>query len=344
MRAFFIDEPTRTRFGTRVKPTLGSAEILLRVNRVGLCGTDLNTYRGLNPLVTFPRIPGHEIAATIADIGADVPAGFNIDQRVTLNPYRNCGDCPACRKGRINACRANQTMGVQQEGALTDFIAVPWQRVVVTTLTDLNRLALVEPLAIGFHAVHRGEVTNKDTVAVFGCGVIGLSAIAAANSRGATVIAVDLDDGKLATARAVGAAQVINAAHLDPVKEIHRLTHNDGADVTIEAVGLADTMLNCINAVAPTGRVVYIGYSSKPVTFDTKVFLTKELDIRGSRNALQQDFDAAVRCIESGAFPADKAITRVFDFEHTDRALAEWSANPNAVTKFIIDLDATRSA
>ncbi|MDO6731835.1 zinc-binding alcohol dehydrogenase family protein [Marinovum sp. 2_MG-2023] len=336
MQAFFIDGPGATHFGEIDPPQIKAGEVLLHVDRVGLCGSDLNTFKGLNPLVSYPRIPGHEIAATILAVGADVPEGFAKGQRVTLNPYKNCGTCYACQTGRINACRNNQTMGVQREGALTEQIAVPWERVVTSTVTDPNHLALIEPMAVGFHAVRRGAVSASDTVAVFGCGAIGLGVIAGCVRVGATVIAVDIDDAKLDVARTVGAKEVVNSATTDPVARIHELTAGNGVQVAIEAVGLAQTFLACVDVAASVGRVVYIGYSKAPVTYDTKLILTKELDIRGSRGALQQDFLDVVGYVESGAYPADKTISGVFPFDKVAEALAAWENDPRAVTKFIV--------
>ena len=336
MRAFYIDGPRSTHFGDIAQPELKAGDVLLHVDRIRLCGSDLNTFRGLNPLVSYPRIPGHEIAATILAVGADVPNGFTKGQRVTLNPYKNCGTCYACKTGRINACRNNQTMGVQREGAMTEQIVVPWERVVTSTVSDPNHLALIEPMAVGFHAVRRGAVAKGETVAVFGCGAIGLGVIAGCVRVGATVIAVDIDDAKLEVAKAVGASHAFNSADADPVEGILELTDGNGVQVAIEAVGLAQTFLACVDVAAAVGRVVYIGYSKAPVTYDTKVILTKELDVRGSRGALQQDFLDVVEYVESGAYPADKTISKVFSFDEAGEALAQWEKDPRSVTKFIV--------
>ena len=338
MRAFYIDGPGKTRFGTAEAPAMGAGDVLLQVQRIGLCGSDLNTYRGRNPLVSYPRIPGHEIAAIVVDMGADVPDRFTKGQAVTLNPYKNCGQCPACAAGRINACRNNQTMGVQREGALTDLIAVPWQRIVTSTVSDLNHLALIEPMAVGFHAVSRASVTKGENVAVFGCGAIGLGVIAGCVRRGAEVIAIDINDDKLAIAREVGAAHVINSRAEDAVQRIMALTEERGVPVAIEAVGLAETFTACVDVVAPVGRVVYIGYASTPVTYETKLILTKELDVMGSRGALQQDFEDVVAYVESGAYPCDATITKVFPFAQADQALTLWENDPAQVTKLIVNL------
>ena len=167
-------------------------ELLLKVEMVGLCGTDLNSFRGRNPMVTYPRILGHEIAATVVEGEGPVQAGM----RVTVSPYTSCGQCSSCRRGRHNACRENKTLGVQREGAMTEFMVVPASKAYPSTL-PIKHLCLVEPLTVGCHAVARGRVAAADTVAVFGCGGIGLGAIAGAAFRGARTIAVDVDDSKL---------------------------------------------------------------------------------------------------------------------------------------------------
>lgn len=336
MRAFYIDSPGVTRFGTATPPEMKEDEVLLRVQRIGLCGSDLNTYRGRNPLVSYPRIPGHEIAGEIVKVGSRVPGSLQPGQHVTLNPYKNCGECPACRKGRINACRNNQTMGVQREGALTEVIAVPWERIVKASVKELNHLALIEPMAVGFHAVRRGRAHKGDKVIVFGCGAIGLGAIAGCVRAGAEVLAVDIVDRKLEIAREVGAVATINSRSQDVIDFVMDFTRGDGMDLAIEAVGHPQTFVDCVEVAAPAGRVVYIGYSKAPVSYDTKKILTKELDIMGSRGALQQDFEDAVNYVEAGGYPADATITRVFDFEDAGTALQLWEEDPNSVTKFII--------
>ncbi|HVU36899.1 MAG TPA: alcohol dehydrogenase catalytic domain-containing protein, partial [Opitutales bacterium] len=237
MKTLVIHAPGKFSYGEKPPPAPQDGEVLLQVRRLGFCGTDLSTFRGINPLVVYPRVPGHEIAASIAAVTPGVPATLKIGQDVTVMPYTACGKCTSCRAGRVNACRYNQTLGVQQEGAFTDFIAVPWSKIVPAKL-GLRELALVEPLAVGFHATARGRVTKEDTVLVFGCGMIGLGAIAAAGlHRGATVIAVDIEDAKLALAQKAGATHVINSKTESLADRVQALTNGDGANVVIEAVG-----------------------------------------------------------------------------------------------------------
>ena len=227
MKAVLLEGPGQAQLASIPEPRLTNEdEILLQVRKIGLCGTDLNSYRGRNPLISFPRIPGHEISATVVELNANHPE-WQPGTTVTLSPYKNCGQCAACRRDRPNACKFNQTLGVQRDGALTELIAVPAEKLFSAELS-LKELCLVEPLTVGHHAAARGRVTADDTVAIFGCGGVGLGALAAAAFRGATVIGVDLDDAKLATARNAGAAHTINSANQDLHEMFEQITDGKG--------------------------------------------------------------------------------------------------------------------
>lgn len=306
-------------------------EILLRVNLVGMCGTDLTTFRGGNPMVAFPRILGHEVAATVVEGAPELPAGT----KVTVSPYTHCGLCASCRRGRFNACQNNQTMGVQRDGAMTEYISLPREKLYTANLSSME-LCLVEPLTVGAHAAARGRVTSEDTVAVFGCGGIGLGAIASAAFRGATTIAIDMDDRKLEIAHKAGAAHLINTATQDLHIRLAEITSGLGPDVAIEAIGLPLTFRAAIEEVAFTGRVVYIGYTKEPVSYETRLFVQKELDILGSRNALPEDFRAVIRMLESGKFPVDDAVSAIVSPEEAAHMLADWSAKPGKFTKIMV--------
>ena len=192
------------------EPAVPGENLLLKVRMIGLCGSDLNSFRGKNPMVTFPRIPGHEVAATIVEGSKEDPAlaaGVN----VTMSPYTSCGKCASCLRQRPNACQFNETLGVQRDGALTEYIAMPAEKLYPANLT-IKELCLVEPLTVGFHAVARGRVTGPDSVAVFGCGGVGLGQLQHAHFRGARTIGIDVDDEKLDLARKTGATETINTA------------------------------------------------------------------------------------------------------------------------------------
>ena len=338
MKAVEIGPEGRVTVIEKAEPQLGADEVLVRIRYVGFCGSDLNTYRGRNLMAISPVVPGHEIGGEVAEIGSAVPAGlFTKGMTVTVNPYTACGKCPSCRNMRPNACQHNETLGVQRHGAMSDYIAVPWTKIIPAEGISVRDCALIEPMSVGFHAVNRGQVTDIDTVMVIGCGMIGLGAIVRAAMRGATVIAVDLDDEKLQLALELGATHTINSKTDDVHERLMRLTGGCGPDVVIEAVGSAPTYLMAVDEVAFTGRVVCIGYSKDNVSFQTKLFVQKELDIRGSRNALPTDFEAVIRYLRRGTCPVDKLITRVVRPDQAAEALRDWSANPGKVFRILVE-------
>ncbi|MCW5983076.1 MAG: zinc-binding alcohol dehydrogenase family protein [Bryobacteraceae bacterium] len=338
MIALFIRAPGDAALGEVPLPVPKPGEVLLRVRLAGFCGSDLNTFRGSNPLVSYPRIPGHEVAAVVDRVGAGVPDSFRPGMPVAVSPYTACGACASCRRGRPNACRDNQTLGVQRDGAMAEFIALPWQRLHPAEGLSFRELCLVEPLSVGFHAVARGRVAAAESVVVLGCGAIGLGAVAAAAFRGARTIAVDIDPAKLVLAHKAGASHAIDSAAEDLPERVGELTGGDGADVVIEAVGLPLTFRQAVDLVAFTGRVVYIGYAKEPVAYESRWFVQKELDLLGSRNATPRDFDGVVEMLRQGRFPVDDAVTAVAPLESAVAALQAWHTNPLAFTKIHVEI------
>ena len=332
-----IKQPGRAEIASVAEPLAKEDTLLLKVRMVGFCGSDLNTFRGKNPMVSYPRILGHEVSATIVE-GSRVDPNLAAGVDVTLSPYTSCRGCAACRRGRPNACKFNETLGVQRDGALAEYIRVPAEKLYRAKLS-LTELCLVEPLTVGFHAVARGRVNASDTVAIIGCGGVGLGAVAASSFRGAKTIAVDVSEEKLETARAVGAVHAINTAREDLHARLLEITDGHGPDVVIEAIGLPETFRAAVEEVSFTGRVVYIGYAKEPVAYETKSFVQKELDILGSRNALPDDFRAVIQMFEEGRFPVKEAISSVIALEEAPEALRAWSEDPSRVKKIMVRLD-----
>lgn len=337
MKALEITEPRSAEIRTVEQPSLGPEEVRVAVRRIGYCGSDLNTYRGKNPLVRYPVIPGHEVGGEVLEVGRDVPETIRVGRRVTASPYSACGRCPACRSGRVNACRNNETLGVQRNGALTEEIVLPWRTLYSSDSLSFAELALVEPLTVGFHASDRGDARNGKRCVVFGCGTIGLGAIAGAAWRGAEVIAVDVVPRKLETAVKAGATHTIDSSQADLHDALAELTDGDGPDIAIEAIGLPATFRAAVEEVAYTGTVVYIGYAKEEVCYDSSLFVKKELDIRGSRNALE-DFGDVIQLLEAGRFPVGDVITHTVPFESADDALRRWDEDPSAYTKIQVEL------
>lgn len=318
-------------------PVNGKTEVLLRIMYVGFCGSDLNTFLGRNLMAKPQVIPGHEIGAVIESVGSDVPDFLKPGMKVTVNPYTNCGTCPSCRNGRPNACRNNQTLGVQRDGAMREFMVVPWNKVIPAEKLSLQECALVEPMSVGFHAVSRAAVTDSDTVMVIGCGMVGLGAVVRASLRGAKVIAADIDEEKLSIARSMGANYTLDTKSADFHQQLLDITAGNGPDVVIEAVGSPVTYRMAVDEVAFTGRVTCIGYSKTDVTFETRLFVQKELDIRGSRNAMPMDFEAVIRYLERGTCPVDRLITRIVKPENSQDSMEYWASNPGKVFRILAD-------
>lgn len=337
MKAIQISKPYVMNVIDIAEPVLGDDEVLLKMRYVGFCGSDLNTYRGGNPMVRMPVVPGHEVGAEVVKVGKNVPEGLKPGMTVTVNPYTNCGKCASCRNGRVNACQHNETLGVQRWGAMCEYISLPWEKVIPAGLLTPRTCALIEPMSVGFHAVSRAQVTDIDVVLVIGCGMVGMGAVVRSVQRGATVVAADIDDEKLSLARQMGASYTINTMTEDVHARLLEMTSGFGPDVVIEAVGSTPTYQMAVDEVAFTGRVICIGYAKSEVSFQTKYFVQKELDIRGSRNAQPSDFRAVIHYLERGTCPVDRLISNVVTPENAEAAMKQWDENPGKVFRILVE-------
>ena len=344
MKAIQITKPGEIRLIDMYQPLLHPNEVLVKILYAGFCGSDLNTWSGKNLLAKMPVIPGHEIGGVIEAVGADVQAyGITSSKRqllsgtpCTINPYTACGHCSSCRNDRPNACRFNQTLGVQRDGAMCEYMVVPYDKVIADKDILPRDFCLVEPMSVGFHAVDRGKVTDRDTVMVIGCGMIGIGAVVCASQRGAQVIAVDISDHKLTVAKHFGATFAINSLTEEVHERLQAITGNFGPDVVIEAVGSPTTYLMAVNEAAFTGRVVCIGYAKEPIAFETKYFVQKELDIRGSRNAITKDFQEVMNYLQQGSPPLDLLISGIYQPEQVEEVFQRWTINQADIFRLII--------
>jgi threonine dehydrogenase-like Zn-dependent dehydrogenase len=342
MKALYLTAIGQTELREIPIPVPDHEEVLLRISHVGFCGGDLNGFKGLFELQEYPNILGHEVGGTVAEKGKHVPENIKIGSKATIYPYQHCGKCVACRKGRINACQDNKTMGVRRPGAMTEYIAINWRHLHCSEKLTLKELALVEPLTVGFHAVSRGRVSAEDTVAVMGCGMVGLGAVASAVNRKSKVIAIDVDDNKLEIAKKIGVSYTINPAKEDLYSRLELITNGDGPDVIIEAVGNAQTYTIAVEEVAYTGRVVCIGYAKQPATFNTGLFVRKEIEILGSRNCTTE-FPEVISYLELGTFPVDEVISKTVDIHHAGAALSDWAKHAAGITKIMVSFEGGKS-
>jgi 2-desacetyl-2-hydroxyethyl bacteriochlorophyllide A dehydrogenase len=293
MKTIQMPEPGKVIITDLAKPEPKEGEALLKLLYGGICGSDLGSYRGSNAYVVYPCIPGHEFSAEIVQIGPN-DRGLKPGMVVTCNPYFNCGHCYSCQRGLVNACTDNQTMGVQRQGAFSQYITMPIERIYDGKGLPAKTLALIEPFCISYHGVSRGQVKAGDKVLVVGAGTIGVLAAVAAKAKGGEVTICDIAPEKLDYAYQTFGLdhKLLNESPEAFQNGVNALTEGHGYDVTIEAVGMPQTFQNCIDAACFGGRVVLIGVSKRNLDdFFFTIIQKKELNIYGSRNALKQDFE-----------------------------------------------------
>lgn len=334
MKVVRITEPGRIEIGEMERPVPGAGEALLKIKYCGICGSDVQTYTGNQPFASYPRIPGHEFSAEIVEIGEN-QQGLKSGMVVTANPYFNCGHCYSCRKGKVNCCENNQTMGVQRDGAFAEYVTMPVERIVDGKGLSADTLALIEPFSIGYHAINRGNIQPGDKVLVMGSGPIGTFAMISAKLRGATVYAADLMDNRLELATRFGADGVINTGWEKLEDRVRELTGGCGMDVCVEAAGLPQTFLACIEQVCFGGKIVLIGNGKKETTFVHSVLLKKELDVYGSRNSLK-DFQPLVELVAAGRVDVSPIVSTVYDLEQVVEAFEALRNNDGTLAKVLI--------
>lgn len=317
------------------KPKLEKGTALLEILYGGICGSDLGTYRGNLPYVAYSRIPGHEFSARVVEVDKN-EYGIKPGMIVTANPYFNCGKCYSCRRGRVNCCSHNETMGVQREGGFSNYITMPLERIYAGKGLDPKLLAMVEPFCISYHGIKRADVQPGDKVLIVGAGTIGLLAAVSAKMRGAKVYICDVLPEKLEFAKKFGIdGTICNTSPEVFEAGVKAVVGDDGFDITVEAVGFPQTLQNCFDAVCFGGKVLVIGVGKKNLDFDFTVIQKKELDIRGSRNALKSDFQEVIDLLLSDRIDISSMISRVFSAEQAADAFMYFDKTPSAVKVMI---------
>lgn len=337
-RSILINAPGDVRIIDSPMPKRRPGEVLLKLLYGGICGSDLGSYRGTFAYFDYPRIPGHEFSAQILECDSDEPHGLRPGMIVTGNPYFNCGTCYSCRKGRVNACTNNQTLGCQRDGAFSTYFVMPAERIYEGKGISPKALAAIEPFCIGYHGVKRANLRPGDRVLIVGAGAIGVVAAISAKALGAEVAICDVAPGKLEMAKKFGVDHIIlNDSEESFNEQAARLTHGDGFDAVFEAVGLPSTFMNCINAVCFGGKVVDIGVGKNNLDFFYTIIQKKELDIYGSRNALKEDFIELIDMVASKKVDIEKLITNIYPFDEAPKAFADFSANGDQMLKVMIE-------
>ncbi len=335
MKIVYIEKPGEIALKEVEIPTAQKGEALLKIKYCGICGSDTATYTGNQPFTTYPRIPGHEFSAEIVQIEEN-EFGLKVGMNVTANPYFNCGKCYSCMRGKVNCCEDNQTMGVQRDGSFAQYITMPIDRILDGKNLSPRTLALIEPFSIGYHAINRGEVRPGDKVLVMGAGPIGIFAMISAKLKGATVYIADLLQERLELAKEMGADGTINIKNEDLQQRVKEISNSCCMDVCVEAVGLPETFLNCIDNTCFGGKIILIGNGKRETSFNHSVLLKKELNVYGSRNSLN-DFKPLIQIVADGKVNIDKMITDVFTLENVIDAFEGLKNNDGSMAKVLVE-------
>ncbi|MBT2643609.1 zinc-binding alcohol dehydrogenase family protein [Bacillus sp. ISL-41] len=310
-------------------------DVLVKVKRVGICGSDMHIYHGTNPLATYPRIPGHEVAGEVVEVGSAVK-NVKPGDRVVVEPIRYCGECYACRKGRPNVCKSLSVFGVHEDGGMRESFVLPEKQLhVVDPTLDWDEAVLAEPFTIGAQAVWRGGVEEGDTVLIQGSGPIGICILKMAKLQGAKVIMTDLEEERLTFAKENGADEVINAREVSVEEKVMELTDGEGPNVVIDAVCLPMTFELGVNVVSPAGTVVVLGFDERPSQIPQLPITKKEVTIVGSRLQTNQ-FGKVVSLLNERELKGNGFITHQFPLEQVKEAFTFVEKNPGEVRKAVI--------
>lgn len=335
MKAVIIAEPGKVEIIEKERPVPKDGEALLKVLYCGICGADVASFTGNQPFTTYPRIPGHEFSAKIEQIPQN-DRGLKAGDVVTCNPYFNCGECYACKKGLVNACVDNQTMGVQRDGSFQEYITMPVERIINGRGLSAKELALIEPFSISCHALSRATINPGDNLLIVGAGPIGLFALLKAKSMGARVMVADKLKSRLTAASQYGADCVVNVDETDLHKTALDFTAGNGFDVCVEACGAPETFLSCINEAAQGANVILIGNGKRETTFVHSVILKKELNLFGSRNAYTKDFEELIELALSRKVDIMKMVSGIYDAVNAADAFQALAHNDGSLTKLLI--------
>ncbi len=341
MKAIQLEKPLSFRHidaPEALPPAAG--EVLVRIHRVGICGTDLSGYLGKMPFFSYPRIPGHELGVEVIAVGAGV-TNVKVGDRCSVEPYINCGHCYSCRRGFTNCCESNKTLGVMCDGGLTERMILPARKLHVSRKLNFEQLALVETLAIGCHAVNRGNPQTGEHVLVIGAGPIGLSVIEFAKLSGAKTIVMDMNEQRLAFVREkMGVPDtILTKGDGEELKHLAEITNGQLADVVVDATGSNKSMAHALNYCAFTGRLVYVGITQQEISFlQAPALHRRELTILASRNALPGDFTRIIKLIEDGQINTDNWITHHASFSNMIEAFPSWVKPETGVIKAIVEV------
>lgn len=336
MKYIVCEKPGEFILKEKDPPRRKEGEALLKVTKVGICGTDLHAFAGNQAFFTYPRILGHELATRIEEVEPN-DKGLGAGDNVVVMPYLSCGTCVACRNGKTNCCTSLKVLGIHTDGGMQEHITVPIDILIpAQNLTD-NQMALVEPLAIGAHAVRRAQLKENETVLVMGCGPIGLGLMKFAKIAGAKVIALDMNQERLDYAKEVIDVDHTVLAGDNAVQNINDITNGDMVAAVFDATGHKGALESGPDYMSHGGRYILVGLSKGELTFAHPVIHAKETSILCSRNAALEDFEHVISVLEEGVFPVDSFITHNVDFTEMIADFNSWMNPATGVIKATVN-------
>jgi len=339
MKTIVLDQPGHfTLTDTAYPADPAPSEALVRVRRIGVCGTDLHAYRGRQPFFTYPRILGHELGVEIVAIGAN-ERGLAVGDHCAVEPYLNCGKCIACRRGKTNCCASLKVLGVHTDGGMREVIAVPIHKLHKSENLSLDALALVETLCIGAHAVRRANLDSGEFALVIGTGPIGLTVIEALRQSDTKIIVMDVNPDRLNfCVRHLGVKYVVDARESNVIEQLLSITNGDLPTAVFDATGNPESMMGAFKYLANGAKLIYVGLFQGDVTFNDPEFHRKEVTLMSSRNATAADFAWVMSKLESGAIDTKTWVTHRAPFGDMIGAFPGWLDPANGVIKAMVEL------
>lgn len=337
MKQLVCQKPFQLNFEKIGMPDPHEGEALVRIRRIGICGTDFHAYTGNQPYFTYPRILGHELSGEIVEIN-DRLSSFRVGDQVAINPYQECGQCQACKGGKTNCCERLEVRGVHRDGGMREYVAIPTSHLINANDVDLDSAALIECLSIGAHAVRRANLTKDDLILVIGAGPIGLGVMKLAKLAGAKVIALDMNDRRLQFSQEwANVDHVINVAN-NPLENIRKITNGDLPGVVFDATGNKKSMESALHYVSFGGKLVFVGLIRDDLSFYYPDFHQKEITLYSSRNATSVDFEKVVQTMKDGQIDSESFITHKIPFDKIKNRFAELMDPEANVIKAMIEL------
>jgi len=337
MKTLVCAEPGKFQYATADKPELMKDQAIIKIKRIGICGTDLHAFEGTQPYFNYPRILGHELAGELVEF--DNAPGFKQGEAVTFIPYFNCGNCIACRKGKTNCCTRMQVCGVHVDGGMVEYLSVPSSSLLHGKGLSFDELALVEPLAIGAHGIRRASVEPEEFVLVIGAGPIGLGTMEFARIAGAYVIALDINKQRLQFCKdKLNVTHTVNASTSDVSEQLKEITNGDMPTVVIDATGSLKAINKAFQYMAHGGRHVLIGLQKGDISFSHPEFHKREGTLMSSRNATRKDFEHVIANMKKGEVKPTTYITHRVIFDDVKKEFESWLNPANAVVKAMVEM------